>query len=39
MKNNRIKISHLLTNGGNAAQNQFTLTTEAGRYFQSYDRS
>jgi hypothetical protein len=37
MKNNRIKISHLLTNGGNAAQNQFTLTTEAGRYFQSYD--
>jgi hypothetical protein len=34
---NGVKVSNIIGHAGNKVKNQFVITTEAGRYFQSYD--
>lgn len=33
----KIKVKNLVSVNGNAVPNQFEITTERGKYFQSYD--
>ena len=32
-----MQVTQLINNNGNAAANQFVITTDNGKYFQSYD--